>query len=336
MQNIFTSYIELFKGDISQSKKQKNLYNLEKYLLSSKVDKLIDSPLMTPIRKTIKESFVEIKDAHKKGENEYVDDRVKNLISACIACHSQLPSKAFKSVKARSAYKDLNFFDQFNMAKLLRDYDKASQLLVAEINKDIQQVKGFQKIEEKLDSLVEIHLGHMDNSEGLLKELRKLSINSNYALLISNYTDNIVKQLAEWKKIDLNNTDEFDLIKKYLKPIETELSELQYKNNSFIVSTSIMKSVLAQYILTSFDTKKLPEALYWRGLIENEYSSLDLYSLGELYHTECILKFPKSSFAKKCYKRLEDSIKFGFTGSSGTHIPKATLNELKKLKDLLK
>jgi hypothetical protein len=222
------------------------------------------------------------------------------------------------------------------MAKLLRDYDMATQLLITEINKDISHGKGFRKIEEKLDTLVEIYLSHLDDKKTLILELKKLSINSNYSLLISNYTDNISKQLKKWNSIDLNNTNTFTLIKKYLRPIETQLTELQYKNNEYIVTTAIMKSVLSQYILTSFDTKKLPEALYWKGLVESDYSSLDLYSLSELYHTECILKFPKSPFAKKCYKSLEDSIKYGFTGSSGTHIPKETIKELKKLKDLMK
>jgi hypothetical protein len=336
MQNIFTSYVELFKGDIPKSKKKKNLHNLEKYLLSSKVDKLIDSPVMTPIRKTIKESFLEIKLAHKKGEDNYVDYRVKNLISTCIACHSQLPSKFFKSVKARAAYKDLSFVDQFNMAKLLRDYQMASQLLLSEIQKDLSRVRYFRDIEKNLDILVGIHLTHLNDKDLLIKEIKKLSLNTSFSILISQYTENIQKQLKKWEGINLDNTNVFNLIKKYLKPIESELVDLQIVKNDYLVTTSTMKATLSQYILTSFDTKKLPEALYWRGLIESEYTSLDLYSLGELYHTECILRFPKSRFAKKCYQSLEKSIMYGFTGSSGTHIPQTTKKELKKLRDLIK
>ena len=109
MQNIFTSYVELFKSDISQSKKKKNIHNLEKYLLSPKVDKLINSPVMTPIKNVIRESLNEIKVAHEKGDDEYVNYRVKNLISTCIACHSHLPAKSFKAVKNKGAYKNLTF-----------------------------------------------------------------------------------------------------------------------------------------------------------------------------------------------------------------------------------
>ena len=339
MQNIFTSYVKLFNGKLEKKEKEKTIKDLERFLLSARFKKLIDSPAMTPIRETLEKSFREIKVAHNKGEDAYTDYRVKNLISTCIACHSQLPSTAFKAVKKRKSYEKEEFHDRLNMALLLRDYEHASSILKDEVQKDIIRGKDFRAIETKLNLLTSIQLSKLNNKKKLLSYLSSLKLHSNYTLLIDAYTGSIKKSLKRWKGIETSRITEkklSKLLKKFLMPIEKGLSNIYFSTQKDIVTMAQMKSILSEFILLNPESKKIAEALYWRGAIENKYTALDIYSLGELYYKECISKYPQSPFAKKCYKNLKKSIEMGFTGSSGTHIPQAILLELKSYKKMIK
>jgi hypothetical protein len=67
------------------------------------------------------------------------------------------------------------------------------------------------------------------------------------------------------------------------------------------------------------------------------YDVLKTYQLGELheiYFESCIRSAPHSSLAQTCYRRYEQSIYDGFTGSAGTDIPDDIEDKLQTLEAL--
>lgn len=43
------------------------------------------------------------------------------------------------------------------------------------------------------------------------------------------------------------------------------------------------------------------EMLFWLAKCERSLSTLDWYSLNEIYLKECIVQYPKQSYSKACY-----------------------------------
>jgi hypothetical protein len=96
-----------------------------------------------------------------------------------------------------------------------------------------------------------------------------------------------------------------------------------------------MQRILYNYLVYHPTSTLVPELLYWLGVIENKERNIDLYTLGEMYFEQCIIKYPKSLVAPRCYGAYKEAIYEGFTGSSGTHIPQEYINRLKKYKKLV-
>ena len=79
-------------------------------------------------------------------------------------------------------------------------------------------------------------------------------------------------------------------------------------------------------------SSSIPEVLYWLAVVDREMTNSIFYSFADLYLKECMLKFPESGTAMKCYKEYESEMIFGYTGSAGTNIPREVLEDLKYLK----
>lgn len=80
--------------------------------------------------------------------------------------------------------------------------------------------------------------------------------------------------------------------------------------------------------------KQRPQALFLLGLAATGPFDLFLWDLGHLYFEACIRENPATEVARQCFTRLQNDIYFGFTGSSGTHIPPDEAVRLKELRGL--
>ena len=76
------------------------------------------------------------------------------------------------------------------------------------------------------------------------------------------------------------------------------------------------------------------EALLLAGLSYEVLSPLKTEDLHDLYYETCIRRSPHTSTADLCYRRYEQSIIFGYTGSSGTDVPKDVREKLLELRNL--
>lgn len=335
MQNIYNNYVELFNSKSSEKEKLDHLNKIEKYILSSSFDKMIDSPILNPIKSSLKQSFKEIKSAHINGEKKYSEYRAKKLIALCISCHSQLPSKSFKPLNQKRLGRLKSVTDKYNMALLFRDYKLANSILEDRIFSEVDQKEKPYKLQLDLDKIVDNYLTHLQDRKGLEKFLNKINLNFKKNKELLTYIYDFQLSLKKWNNEEIENIKESNLkmlIKKYLVPLEDDLSSIYFIAANERVTTSILKGMLTEYLLLYPDRDFTPEALYWRALLEKQHDSIDFYSLADLYNTECILRYSKSKFAKKCYQNLERSTRDGFTGSSGTNIPKEVKKSLENLK----
>jgi hypothetical protein len=70
------------------------------------------------------------------------------------------------------------------------------------------------------------------------------------------------------------------------------------------------------------------------GMAYDVLSDPPLWPMHEIYYEACVRKQPHTPIAEECYRRYEEAIYFGYSGSGGTFIPEdvsATLKELKEL-----
>jgi len=75
-------------------------------------------------------------------------------------------------------------------------------------------------------------------------------------------------------------------------------------------------------------------ALYLAGLCYDVLYDYGVKDFSEFYYRSCIRTSPHTEVSKSCYRRYEESVYLGYTGSGGTYIPsdvRGRLNELELL-----
>lgn len=346
MRKVFDAYIKLVPmmyqdGDQAiPSSANKYLTELETALKKSGHEKLLNSPNLSPSLAIATDAIGNIKKAISIKHYSYSRATYKNLLSACISCHAQLPKESFKKIS--HGYHDIiqnnvkKNYDRAMVSLFLRDYLGSIELLKLEVAASLKK-KYFYRTEKHLQEILKIYLMNLKDQEGakeyFTKFYKSLSKEQKERFYFIQSWSN---DLYSWSKSHKGKYSDNEIkkdIQKFLDPLTDELS--YGDSTESLVPVYLLQGVLSNHAIKNGDSDLMPEILYWLGRIENQAHTLYLYSLGDTYLKRCIYHYPKSKMAKKCYQAYADSIKFGFTGSMGTHIPQDIKQELKKLKSLI-
>ena len=119
-----------------------------------------------------------------------------------------------------------------------------------------------------------------------------------------------------------------------MAPIEARKENIQ--TGEYDVTLLVSAGFLTKCMADHPESTKAAEILYWLSIAERRLSSTYFFSLSDLYLKDCIIKHSKEAYAQKCYKEYEENILFGYSGSSGTSVPKDEQKELDRLKSYLK
>ena len=90
-------------------------------------------------------------------------------------------------------------------------------------------------------------------------------------------------------------------------------------------------SVLYDLIQMAPNGKYVGDALLLLGVCYEVLSPRRMENLHNIYYEACIDRAPHTDTSKTCYQRYEQSMYFGFTGSSGTHLPSEIKQKLLEL-----
>lgn len=359
MHKIFKSYIELlpyasnelrFKDPRSEKLIKNNLSAILSAFQTAKHSKVIQSPGMQPSLEAV-EDHLKLTEASFKANNlHFARVRLKATAELCISCHTQLPdSKKGKLLSHFENVKMTNFENDYERGDfffLLRDYPKALKFYQKEIEQRLEKNKKLKAtsksdkaffsdftIEASLRRILSIYTKvHYDPVRALttLEPYLNQKQKQIYPASITRSLAEWNNSLKEWKKSPFKgNIDNGKELVQFLEkhPVDEESTD---------VDLLILAGVLYRFINKNPDSANIPMALYHLGKIDNFLEHSYLYSLGELYLKRCIINYSSSPFARKCFKEYEDIIEFGFTGTSGTHIPAEEQAELKRLKSFIK
>ena len=346
MRKVFDAYIKLvpimYQGGEKAIPRSANKYltELENALKNSGHEKLLNSPNLSPSLAIATDAIGNIKKAINIKHYSYSRATYKNLLSACISCHAQLPKDSFKKIS--HGYKEVieknvkKNYDKAMVSLFLRDYETSIKLLKKEVEASLKK-EYFYRTEKHLQEILKIYLMNLKDQEGAKEYFtnfyKSLSEKHKKRFYVIQSWSN---DLYSWKKSHNGKYTDKEIkkdIQKFLDPLTDELSYGDSTEN--LVPVYLLQGILSNHAIKNNKSELMPEILYWLGRIENQAHTLYLYSLGDTYLKKCIYHYPKSKIAKKCYKAYADSIRFGFTGSMGTQIPNDIKQELKKLKSLI-
>lgn len=356
MNEIFTAFVELLPYASSEMKfndpkaeefiKQR-LLKLKNAFKNAKHLSKIKTPGFQPSFEVINEHLAETYETFSTQNKMFARNRLKATTKLCISCHSQLPNglgNTFGALKGVTRDQFSNDYEYGDFLFLVRDYTSATRYFRKEIDSRISKNKEMRKIhkgteltyidytiEESLDRLLAINTKVFYQPKKAIAVLSEYEKNQEIPKPLRKEVGDWIKDLKSWEKMKfkgaLSSDEEVSsFIKKHLENVD----------NPNHVDLLIAAGWLSKFINQNPKSPKVPEILYYLGRIDYFLEHSYFYSLSDIYLKNCVKNYPESKFARKCYEQYKDNLELGFTGTSGTDIPKDELEKLKKLKSYLK
>lgn len=270
----------------------------------------------------------------KAGYLDQANFFVEELYDTCLGCHTSRSSVS-DSEFTLDFTKDVNMeaLGTFGKAKFLslsRQFEKALDEYEQIFSKSGLSLEELLHFDPFVDYLV-LAVRVKGEPDRVIKTFQSL-VKKNLPVMIKRDLEVWLDALV---KIKGKGPQQSDL--EYARNlIENAKSSMEYPRDRgglvyYIFASKYLKDHLKAAHLSAEDRA---ETYYQLGICELGIGRPILAAESGMYLQEAIRLAPKSAFAKKAFGLYEESVMFGYTGSSGTNLPaheKAKLEELRKL-----
>lgn len=287
-------------------------------------------------RDVLEKHLAETERVYRLGNKSYARWQLASTASVCMGCHTQMPSESRHIQDFKKFDSMASSFDQAEFLFTTHAFDRAMELYD-------QVIDGYPKNKSSLDDLetsLERQIAYFSRVlRDPVKALEKMQIHAKNSGLPENVKVKIgawIKQFQNWEKqanLDPKTATAEQVIKFARKNIQNQwTTQMMAPGNPSLVTYLRVSGILYEFLKNNPSSKETPEILYWLSICDRSLSNTFFYSLADLYLRECMIQYPSSSIAKKCYSEYEAEMVLGYTGSSGTHLPEEVKAELQNLK----
>lgn len=336
----------------SEEELTKNLLEIQKAFKNAKHVNFLHTAGFKPSLDTINIHIQETIDSLGSKNKVFAHARLKAMTALCISCHSQLSSTVSKNAflnLANNTSRDRfdSDFSYANYLYLVRRFPDAVKYFDLSIKNYIlknQKAAPGMLLDDKvvngelytsLRRILSVYTKISFDSVKAISFLKKYVNDKSISKITRTDIDSWIKALDKWKSFDPNKILSIDdFINKNLAGLEN--SKGQVTGGDHDITLLISSGVLSKYLNDHPQSDATPQILYWLSVAERRLSTTYFFSLGDIYLKECIIQYPSSPYAKKCYQEYEDNVLFGYSGSGGTDIPPEEKRELDRLKRLIK
>ena len=260
----------------------------------------------------------------KEGWAEYSRSQLVKVTSYCLECHTRMnQGPSFKADQDNQVFvKTLPVINQIEFMIAFREFDAAFNLVL----KDLKEIKPDIRIENKTDTIAKLGLQiavQFMNDPARAHQITQ-AIDTNPSL--PNY---LKKPNQLWKKSIANWESNVG---------GRKLSDVRALVKNRISEIEDMRAIpiLLNLLTENLNQNELGEVLLLTGQSYDELHPFSTLALHENYYESCIHKAPETSWAKICLSKYSDSIIMGYSGSSGTNIPKDVKGHLESLRNIIK
>lgn len=333
------SLIMLKKDAQKKEELLKNLNDLSVFFKSAKHVEYFQRPGFRPSLDTMNIHLAETINSVTNNHFSFAQKRLSALTSLCISCHSQLSSKgaenAFSTLINKAKREEFESDYAFgNYLYLIRNFAESEKYLNLSIEGALKESKSHE-LYSSLRRTVSIYTKISFDYQKAKAFTEKYSTEKQMPKLAKSMVSSWDAGLLKWKDFNPQKVTDIDaFIRTYLSPLE-EVKEVTGEGDNDI-TLLIASGVLSKYLNDYPKSKNTPEILYWISVAERRLSNTYFFTISDLYLKDCIKKYSKSPFAKKCYNLYESNVEEGFMGSSGLDVPPSEKQELVKLKSFLK
>ncbi len=282
----------------------------------------------------------ELNSAFGSGRKEYARRMLVATIDGCSSCHTQVPGRNLPAWTFRPNELKGNLFEKAEFMFAVRHYKEALQtyqeFLKSPEAKNSANLAQETALRRQLVIFVRVLRDYADG----IKTFEAYSKDKSLPKHMRRDAAAWVKGLSQVSKTPPPNpmTATLAEIEAYAdKTIQPLLSQkgARFEPQSFVAFLTA-SGLIFDYINNREAKDVSPKLLRLLAECDAQISQGYFFSLTDNYLRECIVRYPTSPEARKCYEELETSLTASYSGSAGTNIPDEISSELKQLQKMLK
>ncbi len=320
-------------------KEAKTLAKLTHKLGANKMKSPDYDPTLAIVGRLLHEQTEIALSALQEDKPDFARRILRTIPSYCISCHVRNTSgPQLSMLSLEPSHDGLAPVELGQFYAATRQFDRAlEQFRLVLLTKDAQKYDRMSyenAAHESLSITVRVKADPAMTKE-IVEDILKSPVADNS---LKNDARAWKNSISEWEQENLtkeNSTKEMLAKAKVLlsKASTTQTYQLDRTADISLLRASAILHTLLQRPDLGADTA---EVLFLTGRSYEVLRPIRTEDLQTLYYEACIVHTPHSLIAQRCYASYKEEVLFGFSGSSGTHLPKAVSNKLQKLEAMSK
>lgn len=290
-------------------------------------------PSVTFLSQAFTEDVKKAEDSLKMGKREYARYSLMNVTSYCIECHTRTSTgPSFQTQEFKQTLASLSPLERGEFLLATRQFDGALKEFNAFIDSRLKEQKNFYELDKAVRDCLAITVRYMRDPKKSMVIAEKIKKAETAPYYLRQSAALWETAITEWSKEKKSKKSAEALIKEASKltqkGLQNQISMMDRGGDIYFLRAL---SDLHLAMSTQLKGNSLGEALYLTGLSYEGVPDQTGSNMHENYYESCIEKVPHSEWSKKCYRRLEESVYMGYTGSSGTNLPSDVRQHLDNL-----
>lgn len=275
--------------------------------------------------------------SYAAGHRAYARVILGSMTNYCVACHTRTNTgPSFAGIKIDPRIEGINPFAKGNYFVAIREFDRA----LAEFEKiaaDGEKAKSrLFDYERALRAGLSVAVRVKRDPDVALRLVDYAIRNPGSPFFLREQAGEWKKSLLEWKAEKASKSTDAEKLFAEATRLTAKARETQKFPADRSADMLYLRASGVVHELLGLGPKgrMASNALYLAGLSYDVLNDYGIKDFSEYYYRDCIRISPHTDVAKACYRRYEESVYFGYTGSGGTYIPsdvRARLNSLELL-----
>jgi hypothetical protein len=276
------------------------------------------------------------KEAFQMGRKEYARSSILHLTSYCFECHTRSPNGPdfFGGQDLKIEFRDTQSLVYAEYLLATRRFQEAFQTLNQILDRGAEQPHQIFDMDRASRLALVVAVRYMRSPEMTEKVASTILKNRRSPFYLQSSARSWLASVEAWKRDNRAKKldDPFGLSQELLQRA-TQKSAI-FENRFGDIEYLRVQSLLHPVVTRETRPAILGESLFILGVAYEQTRDVATWNLHEEFFEACIQRVPKTIWSQRCYTRLEESLFFGFSGSSGTHIPKEIVDRLKRLREI--
>lgn len=314
----------------------KRLFVLSKSVSHSPATAAKD-PSVTFISKAFSEDLERIDESLALGKRDFARYGIINMTAYCIECHTRTSTgPSFRSPALEQTLKKLTGLERGEYLLATRQFDASLREFSHFIDERLAQKNDYFSLDKAVRYSLSVTVKYLKDPKRSLEVVEKIKSASGVPYYLKQNALGWETAIHEWMKEkpprDRGQAAMLKRVREWIaKAQQLQVRMVDRGGDIFYLRALSDLHLILQMKLTP---EQSGEALFLTGLSYEAVRDISTYTLHENYYESCIRKVPHSTWSQKCFKRYEESVYFGYTGSSGTRLPEDEAKHLQELRAL--